>query len=138
MCSKNFHVGRFTSEVFQLSLLISMPDAACTATGYSVSRAVVDWVRPDESLTRAAADVFPWPMPLPVLQLHAIKIPNRWMFGFEAKLPSPLHTYPCACVLFSRFTPLTRVCRICKSKVNQEHHYCQECAFSKGTVRWHA
>ncbi|CAN0368166.1 unnamed protein product [Pylaiella littoralis] len=32
----------------------------------------------------------------------------------------------------NRFTPLTRVCRICKSKVNQEHHYCQECAFSKG------
>ncbi|CAM9103895.1 unnamed protein product [Ectocarpus sp. 6 AP-2014] len=32
----------------------------------------------------------------------------------------------------NRFTPLTRVCRICKTKVNQDHHYCQECAFSKG------
>ncbi|CAM9364957.1 unnamed protein product [Discosporangium mesarthrocarpum] len=33
----------------------------------------------------------------------------------------------------SRFTPVARVCRICKSKVNQQHHYCQECAFQKGT-----
>ncbi len=38
------------------------------------------------------------------------------------------------CAFGSRFTPLTRVCRICKTKVNQEHHYCQECAFSKGTL----
>lgn len=34
-----------------------------------------------------------------------------------------------------RYTPITRVCRICKSKVNQDHHYCQECAFSKGEWR---
>lgn len=33
-----------------------------------------------------------------------------------------------------RFAPITRVCRICKSKVNQEHHYCQECAFKKGEL----
>ena len=55
------------------------------------------------------------------------------MFDLEAKLPLPLQN-PCVCVQLSRFTPLTRVCRICKSKVNQEHHYCQECAFSKGTA----
>jgi len=38
------------------------------------------------------------------------------------------------CAFGPRFTPLSRVCRICKTKVNQEHHYCQECAFSKGAL----
>lgn len=57
------------------------------------------------------------------------------------------HSYTDICALAfgnafdtSRFTPLTRVCRICKSKVNQEHHYCQECAFQKGnrnSIQWY-
>ncbi|CAM9477522.1 unnamed protein product [Heterosigma akashiwo] len=31
-----------------------------------------------------------------------------------------------------RFTPLERACRICKQKVAQNAHYCQECAYAKG------
>mmetsp|Transcript_20613 Transcript_20613/g.29831 ORF Transcript_20613/g.29831 Transcript_20613/m.29831 type:complete len:98 (+) Transcript_20613:39-332(+) len=31
-----------------------------------------------------------------------------------------------------RFTPMERRCRICKSKVSQDAHYCQECAYKKG------
>ncbi|EQC34554.1 cysteine-rich PDZ-binding protein [Saprolegnia diclina VS20] len=31
-----------------------------------------------------------------------------------------------------RFTPMSRACRICKSKVAQNAHYCQDCAYKKG------
>ncbi|OQR92062.1 hypothetical protein ACHHYP_04080 [Achlya hypogyna] len=31
-----------------------------------------------------------------------------------------------------RFTPMSRACRICKSKVSQNAHYCQDCSYKKG------
>ncbi|RHY06250.1 hypothetical protein DYB36_000916 [Aphanomyces astaci] len=33
-----------------------------------------------------------------------------------------------------RFTPMSRSCRICKTKVAQEAHYCQNCSYTKGTM----
>ncbi|ETV66033.1 hypothetical protein, variant [Aphanomyces astaci] len=32
-----------------------------------------------------------------------------------------------------RFTPMSRSCRICKTKVAQEAHYCQNCSYTKAT-----
>ncbi|KAH9099916.1 hypothetical protein Ae201684P_018924 [Aphanomyces euteiches] len=32
----------------------------------------------------------------------------------------------------NRFTPMSRSCRICNTKVAQDAHYCQDCSYKKG------
>mmetsp|Transcript_40578 Transcript_40578/g.53414 ORF Transcript_40578/g.53414 Transcript_40578/m.53414 type:complete len:98 (+) Transcript_40578:113-406(+) len=69
-------------------------------------------------------------------KLSKVIVPDKWKDG--AKNTGKQQVSGKTNMLLSkkgkarRFTPLERACRICKTKVSQHAHYCQECAYKKG------